>query len=108
MLKDARETYDWVIIDTPPVASVTDPIICASQVDLVLQVVQYGHAKRQIVADSAKQLARTGVRMAGVVLNKVDVERDHYYYSYYYSYYRYGAYEETGKKRGLKIEKKKG
>ncbi len=101
LLAQARETYDWVLIDTPPVASVTDPVICSALVDMVLVVTQYGHAKRQLVKEIVRSLRRTGARVAGVVLNKVDVEKDHYYYSYYYSYYRYGGYghygeEETG------------
>ncbi|MFN2289801.1 MAG: CpsD/CapB family tyrosine-protein kinase, partial [Anaerolineae bacterium] len=91
LLAQARQEYDWVIIDTAPVASVTDPVICSSLVDLVLLVVQYGHARRQLIRDAVRSLSRTGVRIAGCLLNKVDVERDHYYYSYYYSsYYRYG------------------
>jgi len=91
LLESARGTHDWVIIDTPPVASVTDPVICSRLADMALIVVQYGQTKRQIVRDVVRQLSRTGVRMAGALINKVDVERDHYYYSYYYSYYyRYG------------------
>jgi Mrp family chromosome partitioning ATPase len=97
MLETARETYDWVIIDTPPVATVTDPVMCARVVDMVLMVVQYGGPKRQVVRESMRQLGRTGVRIAGTLLNKVDVERDSYYYSGYYAYYHYG--DESRKAR---------
>jgi Mrp family chromosome partitioning ATPase len=96
MLDQAREIYDWVVIDTPPVVSVTDPVMCARVVDMVLLVVQYGGPKRQIVNDATRLLARTGVRISGVLLNKIDFERDSYYYSSYYSYYHYG--EEQPKK----------
>jgi len=95
LLAKAREDYDWIIIDTPPVASVTDPVICSSLVDMVLVVIQYGHARKQLIRDALRGLSRTGVRVAGCLLNKVDVDRDHYYYSYYYSsYYRYGYGED--------------
>jgi capsular exopolysaccharide synthesis family protein len=95
LLALAREQYDWVILDCPPVASVTDPVVASLQVDMAVMVVEYGKARRQLIRDCVRQLGRTGVRIAGVLFNKVDVDRDHYYYTYYYShYYRYG-YGET-------------
>jgi succinoglycan biosynthesis transport protein ExoP len=92
LLDDARNSYDWVLIDTPPVASVTDPVICARLAELVVLVVEYGSTKRQIVREAIRLLNRTGVHIAGVLLNQVDIERDHYYYAGYYSYTRYGYY----------------
>jgi Mrp family chromosome partitioning ATPase len=74
------------------VASVTDPVICARLAELVVLVVQYGSTRRQIVREAIRLLNRTGTRIAGALLNKVDIERDHYYYSGYYSYTRYGYY----------------
>jgi len=94
----ARATYDWVIIDSPPVISVTDPVICAQHVDMVLLVVEYGRTKRQVVQQAVRQLARAGVRIAGTLLNKVDVDRDQYYSSYY-SYYSYGDEPGSGTRR---------
>jgi capsular exopolysaccharide synthesis family protein len=88
LLEEARCQVDWVIIDTPPIASVTDPVICASEADLALLVIQYGEARRQVIRDALRKLSRSDVRLAGVLLNKVDLERDHYFYSTY-GYYRY-------------------
>jgi capsular exopolysaccharide synthesis family protein len=90
LLEDARAMHEWVVIDTPPTATVTDPVMCARLVDMVLLVVQYAGPKRQPVQKAMRLLSRTGVRLAGVLLNKVDLERDAYYYSGYYSYYHYG------------------
>jgi len=92
LLDEAREHYDWVIIDTPPVASVTDPVMCAQVCDMVLLVVQYGSTRRKVIREAVKTINRTGTQIAGAVLNKIDIERDHYYYSGYYNYYRYGYY----------------
>jgi len=92
LLDEARENYDWILIDTPPVASVTDPVICARLAELVVLVVQYGSTRRQVVREAIRLLRRTGTHIAGVLLNQVDIERDHYYYSGYYSYTRYGDY----------------
>jgi len=92
LLDEARNSYDWVLIDTSPVASVTDPVICARLAELVVLVVQYGSTRRQVVREAIRLLGRTGTHIAGVLLNKVDIERDHYYYAGYYSYTRYGDY----------------
>jgi len=92
LLEEARGTYDWVLLDTPPVASVTDPVICAGSSDLTVLVVQYGSTRRQVVREAIRLLSRTGVRIAGTLLNQVDIEHDHYYYAGYYSYTKYGYY----------------
>ncbi len=47
LLDEAREHYDWVVIDTPPIASVTDPVMCAQVCDLVLLVTMYGDTRRK-------------------------------------------------------------
>jgi capsular exopolysaccharide synthesis family protein len=95
LLEEARGVYDWVFIDTPPVAMVTDPVICAGSAEITLMVVQYGSTKREVVREAVRMLGRTGTHVAGVLLNKVDIERDQYYYSGYYSYTRYGYYGDA-------------
>jgi succinoglycan biosynthesis transport protein ExoP len=95
LLEEARDNYDWVLIDTPPVAMVTDPVICAGSAEIALLVVEYGITKREIVREAVRLLGRTGTHIAGVILNKVEVERDPYYYGGYYSYARYGYYGDA-------------
>ena len=70
-------------------------MICAGSAEISLLVVQYGSTKREIVRETVRMLGRTGTRIAGVILNKVDIERDQYYYSGYYSYARYGYYSDA-------------
>ncbi|HSN55336.1 MAG TPA: polysaccharide biosynthesis tyrosine autokinase, partial [Candidatus Sulfomarinibacteraceae bacterium] len=95
LLEEARAVYDWVLIDTPPVAMVTDPVICASSAELSLLVVQYGSTRRQVVREAVRLLGRTGTHVAGAVLNKVEIDRDPYYYGGYYAYTRYGYYGDS-------------
>ena len=92
LLDEARQSFDWILLDTPPVATVTDPVICAGSADLAVLVIQYGSTRRQVVREAVRLLGRTGVRLAGALLNKVDIEHDHYYYAGYYSYTKYGYY----------------
>ena len=91
LIEEAKKRYDWIIIDTPPVATVTDPVIASQFVDMVLLVVKYGGVRRQIVLEGLKALARGQARVVGVALNSVDFQRDYYYNNYYYySYHDYG------------------
>ncbi len=106
LLATARENYDWVILDTPPVTSVTDPVMASRTVDMTLLVIQYAEARRQLHREAIRLMSRTGVRIAGAVLNKADMERDHYYYSGYYSYYHYGEDPRTTQKTKKKTKAK--
>ena len=99
LLDEARGIYDWVLIDTPPVGMVTDAVICASSVEISVLVIQSASTKREIVRDAVRLLARTGTRIAGAVLNKVEMERDRHYYKAYYSYRRYGYYGDDPEKK---------
>ena len=69
---------------------------------MLLLVVQYGGARRELVREAVRLLSRTGVRIAGAILNQVDMEKDHYYYSGYYSYYHYGEDAASNGKRKRK------
>jgi polysaccharide biosynthesis transport protein len=82
-----REHYDWVLIDTPPVTSVTDPVIMAALVDTILFVIKYNFVDKRIVRNSLSALAKTHANIMGAVLNDLDVKKTRYYA--YQSYYRY-------------------
>ena len=84
----ARENYDYVIIDTPPLGVVIDAVIIGQYSDGAVIVIEQGVIKRKVVQDVIKQLKKGNVRILGAVLNKVD-ERIGAYgsYDYHYSYY---------------------
>lgn len=91
LISKAREEYDYVIIDAPPLGVVIDAVIIGKYSDGVVLVIEQGVIKRKIVQDVIKQLKRGEVRILGAVLNKVD-ERIGAYgsYDYKYSYSYYG------------------
>ena len=92
LLKEARERYEWIVVDTPPVISVTDPVVCSPLADMVLMVIQYGRLDRKVVVGALRQLARAGARVVGAVLNRVDLAREHHYADGYYAgYYHYAS-----------------
>ena len=83
----AREHYDAVLIDTPPLGSVIDTAVIAPKVDGVILVVEANKCSYRFIQDIKKQLSVTGAKVLGVVLNKVRIERGGYYNRYYKGYY---------------------
>jgi capsular exopolysaccharide synthesis family protein len=82
----AHGPFDWVIIDTPPVLAVTDAVIIAQKVAGLVFVIG-SEMTRRVHAERALETLQHGrVRSIGVVLNRVDFERNKYYYSRYYGY----------------------
>lgn len=83
--------FDWVIIDTPPVLAVTDAVILAPRVSGVVFVIG-SEMTRRVHAERALETLRTS-RPRGLtgVLNRVDFDRNKYYYSRYYGY-QYKSY----------------
>jgi Mrp family chromosome partitioning ATPase len=102
LLTMAENSFKYVIIDSPPIASFTDGVLISSLVDGVLMVVHGGKTSRQVAQRTRQMLQEIGARIIGVVLNKIDLRsQDHYYYRQYYKdyYSRYGS-EAQGKSAG--------
>lgn len=85
-VKAAKRRFDWVIIDSPPVASVSDPTVIASVVDSVVFVVRHNRTDRKLVRRAVKMLKQANDHILGVVLNDIDLKKRRYYYRHYYHY----------------------
>ncbi len=70
-----RETYDIIILDTPPVLAVSDPVNLARLADDVMLVVSWRKATRMAVVAALKALNRNGALATSIVLSKVDLRR---------------------------------
>jgi len=90
MLRLLGERYDHIVIDSPPLLKVTDPVILSRLVDGVILVVHGGKSTRDVVRRTRYELTAAGARIFGVVLNNVDAGQEAYD-SYYYE--EYGDYE---------------
>lgn len=86
LLQEAREIYDYVLIDLPPVLPVADALVLGAMVDGVVLVIDSGEVKVDLARDVKKQLQQAGANILGVVLNKVRSEHHGYGYGYYYYY----------------------
>ncbi|HKX28133.1 MAG TPA: polysaccharide biosynthesis tyrosine autokinase [Blastocatellia bacterium] len=80
LLDDLSKDYDFILIDSPPVGSVTDSAILSTMVDGVLLVVQAGKSGRDTVRRVKYDLLSVGARILGVVLNKAGSKNDPYGY----------------------------
>jgi succinoglycan biosynthesis transport protein ExoP len=91
LLQDARELYDRVIIDTPPVLFVADASILAAMSDGVVLVVKSSKNTRALARRTRAQLEGVNARILGGVLNNVRLTRFGHHYSdyYHYGYSRY-------------------
>ncbi len=84
---ELRERYDYVIFDSPPALSVTDPLIVASLADGLVLVIRQGYCTRGMLGRAGEIFRDVGVKVYGFVLNGVDASLPEYYgYLGYYSY----------------------
>lgn len=91
MVEGLRSQYDFILIDTPPVLTVTDAAVLVSLSDGVVLVLRYGQSSRNVVGRASEILLRSGAHLLGVVLNAVDLQSadySEYYGRAYNDYYR--------------------
>jgi capsular exopolysaccharide synthesis family protein len=82
-LEQLRRQFRWVLLDSPPLASVTDALLLARHADLVVLVVQHDKVDKKVVKRSLAALRKVNPNVLGAVLNAVDMKARGYYYYYY-------------------------
>lgn len=87
LIKELQEQADFVIFDSPPVIAVTDALVLATQVDGVVLILNFGEVPREAAKRTKELLEKVKANILGVVLNKIDMEKEAQYYPYYYYYY---------------------
>jgi len=90
LLEKLGKIYTHIVIDSPPVLSVTDAVVLGNSVDAVVLVIRHGKESKNVMRRARDLLARSGAPVAGLVLNAVDVKSPDYYGYYGYSGYSYG------------------
>lgn len=93
LIANARETYDYVFVDLPPVGLISDAAIVAPQIQFYVLVIRMKKSDMRLVQASAESLEKVGGKIAGLLLNDV---ADGYSKGYkgggYSKYGRYGGY----------------
>jgi succinoglycan biosynthesis transport protein ExoP len=89
-LLDSIKGYDMIIVDTPPVNVVADPLMIANLVDGVLVVIEANRTSRSLVIQTRSRLGEVDANVLGAVVNKLNTRNAGYgYYYYYYDGYQY-------------------
>ncbi len=95
LIRQWREDYDHIILDTSPVLAVADTLSIAPQVDTCFILVRSGVTRKKALLRTREQMRRVGARIQGIIVNDVDLRLENYYtyskrYNYSYSS-NYGA-----------------
>ncbi|MEE9554448.1 MAG: CpsD/CapB family tyrosine-protein kinase [candidate division Zixibacteria bacterium] len=88
-LQELKFYFDTVIIDSPPIIPVSDPMLIADQVDGVIVVVKGGSTQREVARRALNLLEKSAVNLLGIILNDQDSVLPYYYKDRYYGY-QYG------------------
>jgi Mrp family chromosome partitioning ATPase len=95
VLKSLRETFEYIVIDSPPIIPFSDARSLALLSDAVILVSRYGFTTRRSITRAAEIISEMQVPLMGVVLNDMDLaSADYHYFNYGYSWglsgHRYG------------------
>lgn len=85
LIERAKQTYDLILVDSPPVLSVSDALVLTRIADGVLFVLDAQSTNRKLAQKAVASLQQVNARILGVVLNRIKNEpgNSQYYYNYY-------------------------
>ncbi len=99
VLSHLRGRFEWIVIDSPPLASVTDALLLARYADIVLFVVQHNRVDKKLIKRTVASLRKVTPNLLGGILNAVDV-KSRGQYSYYYQ-----TQEDAPRKQAVEPER---
>jgi non-specific protein-tyrosine kinase len=102
LIEELRGHADLVILDTPPAMVVADPILIARLADAVLLLVRANMTRVGVLRQTTEIIKRSGARLLGTVLNRVQSHGDGSYYYYDYNYYETPTQKHDQHSRGKK------
>jgi protein-tyrosine kinase len=85
LLKELRDQYNIILLDTPPMAPVSDTLVLRELVDGVVLVHRLGHTPHTLFRQALEDIGEK--KLLGVLLNGVEPQSERYYQKYYGSYY---------------------
>lgn len=94
LIKELKDYYNYILIDTPPIGTVIDAAVIGRCCDGAVFLIQPGNVRYRDAQKAFAQLEKSGCRILGAVLNKIDTSGDKYYSSYYKHYGEYYRRDE--------------
>jgi capsular exopolysaccharide synthesis family protein len=92
-IQELKRRYEFIFFDSPPLLGVSDASILASEMDMVLQVIQYRRYPQPMTLRAKQMVLKVGGNLVGLVLNNINMSQDENYY-YYSGYYEYGSQQK--------------
>jgi len=105
LILELKRRYDFVFFDSPPLLGVSDASILASEMDMVLQVIQYRRYPQPMTLRAKQMVQKVGGNLLGIVLNNINMSQDENYY-YYSGYYEYSRQDDESVVKDDNAEKK--
>jgi succinoglycan biosynthesis transport protein ExoP len=96
MVAELKHRYDFVFFDSPPILGVSDASVLASEMDMVIQVIQYRRYPQPMNLRAKQVIEKIGGTFLGIVLNNINMSQDESYY-YYSGYYHDDYYSGNAK-----------
>lgn len=87
LLNDLKEEYDLVLIDCPPISSLTDGVLVSKLADGTVYVIESDRTDYPVIQSCIEELRSNRAFILGAVLTKVNVKREKKLYGYKYDYY---------------------
>lgn len=109
LLGELKQSYDMIIIDSPPIGAVTDGVLLSTMTDACVLITRAKRTKIEYIEKTLEELERVGVKPIGAVLNDFDIAQSYgstYKYYRYYRYYNYYGQDQAESKPLVKKEKK--
>ncbi|PDH29441.1 MAG: sugar tyrosine-protein kinase [Puniceicoccaceae bacterium MED-G30] len=83
MLADLRDRYDRIVVDSPPLAAVSDALNLLPFVDGIVYVIKFNTVKRKTAVANVRRLWESNTPVFGAILNNITTSLSSYYYSQY-------------------------
>ena len=87
LLKELKEDYDLVLVDCPPISSLTDGVLVSKLCDGTVYVIESERTDHQIIESCIEELKNNKAFVLGAILTKVNIKRQKKLYGYKYDYY---------------------
>ena len=100
-IEDYKKSYDYVILDLPPVNSVSDPIGVSQFIDGLIIVIKHDYTRRRDALEAIRQLKYVNANVIGFIYNGYSRSGAYYYkkhkknYHYYHNSYYYERNDES-------------
>jgi succinoglycan biosynthesis transport protein ExoP len=98
MVAELKQRYDFIFFDSPPILGVSDASVLASEVDMVIQVIQYRRYPQPMSIRAKQLIEKVGGNLIGILLNNINMSQDesyYYYTGYYHGNYYYSRNEDA-------------